>query len=166
MNQEEMLKYLYAKKPGLLKKARIKVHQSNDDVFQNVIIRLLKQGPIEHLDTYVIRSLINENRNNSRGKIIDRNTVEMDISDEIMNAHAPTPDYYYQVKENKKLLEEALLKIPPVARQTVMLNMEYDNHRDVADVTGKKYDTVKANYLHGIKYLKAHLEGKVCINTL
>ncbi|MEN3037864.1 MAG: RNA polymerase sigma factor [Candidatus Kryptonium sp.] len=154
----------YQKKVYLLARRILSNHEDADDVAQEVFIKLfysLNEFKGEsNLFTWIYRITINECNSILR----KRKIREFIPIDEIVNLlkFNETPEQEFINKEEKRLIEKAIEKLPPKQRAVfVMRFFENLDYEEISKILKKPVGTLKANYFHAVKKIQRFIKDEM-----
>lgn len=125
------------------------------DAVQSALVKLfLSDTVVDHPESFSGRAIMNVAMNDTRDNRPHRRVESIDAFVDDSWQPSYTPDYV--LDEQTMLLYEALpkLKSSPTQYKVMMLFLADIDMKDIAIQLNMPYDTVKANYRHGMLKLK------------
>lgn len=94
-----------------------------------------------------------------------RKTVALDEVEDELQASSGEPQSDLEREETKKLIEEAIERLPPKQREVFMLRF-YDElpYEEIAQIVGTSVGGLKANYFHAVKKIGEYVRMQGNIN--
>lgn len=154
----------YQRKVYLLARRILSNHEDADDVAQEVFIKLfysLNEFKGEsNLFTWIYRITVNECNTILRKRRI-REFIPIDEIANLLKLNE-TPEQEFLNKEEKKLIEKAIEKLPPKQRAVfVMRFFENLDYEEISKILKKPVGTLKANYFHAVKKIQKFIKDEM-----
>ena len=142
-------------------------HDEADDITQEVFLKIYDSLKSFRGDskffTYIYKIAVNYSINYlNKNKRILRKKADYEIEAYKISSNDMKPDEIQDSVKKTKLLEQAILSLPP--QQRAVFNMRfYDNltYEEIGEILNKSIGGLKANYFHATKKIEECLKNKV-----
>lgn len=137
-------------------------HDGADDVTQDVFCKAYESLPDfrgeSSLYTWLYRITVNIALNNVRRQKL-REFFRIDEMFEIEDKSAVSPDVAVEKKEERRLIEEAITRLPAKQKSVFVLRYyEELPYEDISTILKTSVGGLKANYFHAVKKIQEYVK--------
>ena len=135
-----------------------------EDVVHDVFLRFAQSADRiklkGNLKAYLRACVVNSVRNKARATKV-RSTVGLDEIDPVV-ANSDNSERWVILKEESKLIGDALAQLPFEQRETVVLRLKGGmKFREIADLQNVSVKTIQSRYRYGLEKLRSILNSEV-----